>query len=931
MDEREVLIFIRNKGTQQQFANKTRDIINIVEKDGRYEITFAKNPNKSYPHNKANVQYFNQPEPLSIDQSIIIIKDSPASQWDSAVLFRPYICLFRGSYCQTEYLYDVEIIHNITNLKATQHLLNYYRYIASLIKLSSGHLDNFYNNKLQAIREDSVLARFVAPGTLAEYPLESPLIFPFGVNPSQRQAVIYALQNQISLIQGPPGTGKTQTILNIIANLLLRGKTVAIVSGNNAATANVYEKLEKLGIQFMAARLGNNEIQKEFFDQENTLPALHSWVLSPADNQALSEKLNPLSLQITELLEANNRCAQIKDQLSRLELEQQVFERHFPVEPINPGKWSFSNRWSTPYLLKFLAELEYYSQYNKITWPVKLRWLYKYKIYRFTDLHSANNSTIQGIVRNYYDTKSKELTAQLDSLQRLLDTQRFEPLLAQYTQLSLQYFKHHLAITAQGVDSTEFSISDYRKRFTAFSRRFPVVLSTTDSIINNKDALALFDYLIVDEASQGDLLSGVLAMSCAKNLIAVGDLKQLPHIPSNAIAGINRPIDEDFGIQSGYSYLSQSLLSSLNTLFTDTAPSTLLREHYRCHPRIIDFCNQKFYDGQLIVMTESDSNPFKVLTTLPGTHAKQPASGKSLLNQRELDVITEELLDKELKQIPVEKIGIATPYRAQAEIAKKRLLDKNLQVDTVYKFQGREKDIIIFSTTANTPNKFLDDPHLLNVAVSRAKERFIMVSSKAAFKKQGSNLGDLIRHIEYQSLADCIFQSTTVSIFDCLYKEYAEILKPFLEKARKKNASKYLSENLMATLLDDVLQDARFNGFSYRPHYALSLLIKEHSPLTPREKQYATHPNTHVDFMLFNKLDKLPVLAIEVDGYRFHALNEEQRKRDALKNSIFEKIQLPLVRFATNHSGERQKVEKVLSDLVGSIAESTEEQLESGQ
>ena len=69
------------------------------------------------------------------------------------------------------------------------------------------------------------------------------MIFPFGGNASQFKAVENALSNQMSVIQGPPGTGKTQTILNIIANLLVRGKTVQVVSNNNSATQNVFEKL----------------------------------------------------------------------------------------------------------------------------------------------------------------------------------------------------------------------------------------------------------------------------------------------------------------------------------------------------------------------------------------------------------------------------------------------------------------------------------------------------------------------------------------------------------------------------------------------------------------------------------------------------------------------------------------------------------------
>jgi replication-associated recombination protein RarA len=69
------------------------------------------------------------------------------------------------------------------------------------------------------------------------------LIYPFGVNQSQKAAVENAFSSQISIIQGPPGTGKTQTILNIIANAVLQNKTIAVVSNNNSATLNVVEKM----------------------------------------------------------------------------------------------------------------------------------------------------------------------------------------------------------------------------------------------------------------------------------------------------------------------------------------------------------------------------------------------------------------------------------------------------------------------------------------------------------------------------------------------------------------------------------------------------------------------------------------------------------------------------------------------------------------
>ncbi|MFE0780099.1 AAA domain-containing protein, partial [Serratia bockelmannii] len=82
---------------------------------------------------------------------------------------------------------------------------------------------------------------------------ESPegMIFPFGLNESQLLAVERAFSSQVSVIEGPPGTGKTQTILNVIANILIQNKTVAILSNNNTAVSNIYEKMDKQGLGYL--------------------------------------------------------------------------------------------------------------------------------------------------------------------------------------------------------------------------------------------------------------------------------------------------------------------------------------------------------------------------------------------------------------------------------------------------------------------------------------------------------------------------------------------------------------------------------------------------------------------------------------------------------------------------------------------------------
>ena len=106
-------------------------------------------------------------------------------------------------------------------------------------------------------------------------------IFPFGFNVTQKDAVDKALINPISIIEGPPGTGKTQTILNIIANAIINGDSVAVVSNNNSATKNVIDKLRKYDVDFIAAYLGKSSNKEEFINSQEASPNkdIKHWII----------------------------------------------------------------------------------------------------------------------------------------------------------------------------------------------------------------------------------------------------------------------------------------------------------------------------------------------------------------------------------------------------------------------------------------------------------------------------------------------------------------------------------------------------------------------------------------------------------------------------------------------------------------------------
>lgn len=122
----------------------------------------------------------------------------------------------------------------------------------------------------------------------------------------------------------------------------------------------------------------------------------------------------------------------------------------------------------------------------------------------------------------------------------------------------------------------------------------------------------------------------------------------------------------------------------------------------------------------------------------------------------------------------------------------------------------------------------------------------------------------------------------------------------------------YDSENLMYSVIQEVLAEEAFSSIGCAEHVSLATLVKDYEPLTAEERKYARNPLTHVDFLLFNQMDKRPVLAIEVDGTAFHKAESKQAERDMKKNSILEKCAVPLLRLRTDGSGEKEKIRNAL-------------------
>lgn len=90
----------------------------------------------------------------------------------------------------------------------------------------------------------------------------------------------------------------------------------------------------------------------------------------------------------------------------------------------------------------------------------------------------------------------------------------------------------------------------------------------------------------------------------------------------------------------------------------------------------------------------------------------------------------------------------------------------------------------------------------------------------------------------------------------------------------------------MNMVIEKVLSLPEFHNLGRVMHQPLRMLIRNPEKLDEHEYRYAMNVLTHTDFVIYNKLNKMPVLVVEVDGYAFHANNPEQLKRDKMKDDI---------------------------------------------
>ena len=235
---------------------------------------------------------------------------------------------------------EVELVRSCLEETPAQDRFAYLRDVAELnpLKTDDGQkLLMMQYQKIDFVSDRSAAALYLNPGkdSPRQFPVP-PLIYPFGCNASQQRAIQAAFGNQISIIQGPPGTGKTQTILNIVANLVVQEKTVLVVSNNNSAIENVVEKLAKQGLGFLTALLGSRERKTAFVETqaiEKSIPAeIDSWYSAKTDSPEFLRTIQSKAESLQTVFERQERLARNRQELTGLQTELFHFEQETTVD-----------------------------------------------------------------------------------------------------------------------------------------------------------------------------------------------------------------------------------------------------------------------------------------------------------------------------------------------------------------------------------------------------------------------------------------------------------------------------------------------------------------------------------------------------------------------------------------------------------------------
>lgn len=325
----------------------------------------------------------------------------------------------------------------------------------------------------------------------------------------------------------------------------------------------------------------------------------------------------------------------------------------------------------------------------------------------------------------------------------------------------------------------------------------------------------------------------------------------------------------------------------------------LLSHHYRCHPKIIEFNNRKFYNKKLLIESSSKEEEPLVFVNI-----RENETDYKNTSPAECDEIV-----KYAKLHTDQRIGVITPFVNQKNLISEELKKygcPNVSCGTVHSFQGDEKDVILFSLalTKQTGQKTYDwlknNKELINVAVSRAKDKFVLLVSEEDL----SRLHTQNDRDDIYELAEYVRTNGKSHVTGLQVSSRALGVKPYSTE----------TEDAFLISLNHALDNiaVQHRQCIVRKEVAVSQVFQE---------DFSHHDLFYTgrfDFVVFDKRTKRPLLAIELDG-KEHYDDDTVKARDRQKEEICRQHNFQLIRVENSYARRYTYIKNILTEYFSKI------------
>ncbi|MCL6531886.1 MAG: DNA2/NAM7 family helicase [Armatimonadetes bacterium] len=517
---------------------------------------------------------------------------------------------------------------------------------------------------------------------------------------SQALAIAHGLTQPLTVITGPPGTGKTRVIGALIVEHLIQGKSVLVASKINTAVDTAVAMVERLLGQGAILRTGNQDARAQLAGLATLMTGWSGWQgqgeLWQSETRAWAKREVDSFVQMMR-----HRSARFRSQIGRL---RGLAHRLDDVPDTALPWWRVLTRWR---LRQFEATWQAMMQESHET----LGFIEQWRQIRVSQLRNALN-TLVSVNQKLFPRLANALSS--DSRARHRVFQR-------------------LARAERGIPGYPIAVSNL-----AISANLPL-------------EPALFDLLIIDEASTCDPASLLPLLYRAKRAVIVGDPQQLPHITGRGWRQVS-PVPQLFDARV-QAFSAEFGLSAyeLCRLLVGGEEHCLLNDHFRCPPRIITFANAQFYGGNLRIHTPEIPDCLH-LRLVESRHLTTRTGSRLNPLQQETAL---QCLREQVERYPDATHGIVTPYRAVADALIQAVQgdptlntlwgQERLMIGTAHRFQGNEVDHLIFVTAAgsNATERelhWVEQPNLFNVAITRARRTLTLIVDKTLWEQRALRL-----------------------------------------------------------------------------------------------------------------------------------------------------------------------------------------------